>query len=382
MYNFIKCNKPGKSKKISFSILAFIFSFFISFGQTPIIVDHSCTELLSIPTEWIDSAKNNLYIAYGHTSHGSQLCSGMDAIEDYYTNGQYNWSNTGGADELHLFEGDGYGTGYMDHDCGYVGWDDETREYLDLFPDCNVIIWSWCGQVNNVDLTTHYLNPMEQLEVEYPNVKFVYMTGHLEGLGPNGSLYIANQQIRDFCSNNNKILFDFADIEKYSPNADTNFQQYYATDACNYNHPNGGVKNWATDWINNNPSHELTQISQYCTGCAHSENLNCIKKGMASWWLWARLAGWQGQNTSIGKNKINTDLFIYPNPTSNKLIITNIENGQQLNIIDTQGVTKFKKLIKNSNPILVDVDEFPNGVYIVQIIDYKGNSRQSIMIKQ
>ena len=38
----------------------------------------------------------------------------------------------------------------------------------------------------------------------------------------------------------NKILYDFADIEKYSPDADTNFQEYYADDACDYNHPSGG----------------------------------------------------------------------------------------------------------------------------------------------
>jgi len=126
---------------------------------------------------------------------------------------------------LHLFEGDGWtgSSGYLRWDLGHGLWPDETRTYLNDHPECNVIIWSWCDQVDEVDLPSHYFGPMEQLELDYPDVQFVYMTGHLEGLGPGGSVFLANQQIRDYCIANNKILFDFADIEKFSPDADTNY---------------------------------------------------------------------------------------------------------------------------------------------------------------
>jgi len=266
-------------------------------GQQAIIIDHTCIDLDQIPDEYIDSAKANLWIGYGHTSHGSQLPQGMDALETYFNDGTYDWSHEGGSGELHLFEG-GSSSGYLEGDCGTVGWDTETREYLDDHPGCNVIIWSWCGQVNDVDLPSHYFGPMEQLETDYPNVQFVYMTGHLEGLGPGGSLYLANQQIRDYCIANNKILYDFADIEKYSPDADTNFQEYYANDECDYNHPGGGTANWADYWLATNPGHELTQITQSCGYCSHSPKLNCTKKGIASWFLWARLAGWEAISPS------------------------------------------------------------------------------------
>ena len=271
-------------------------------ADNKIIVDHTCRELSEIPTSWVDSAKKNLYIAYGHTSHGSQLTTGMNALESHF-DGLYNWSHSGGPGELHLYEGTGYNDGYMELDCGYEGWDDETREYLDSFPECNVIIWSWCGQVDAVDLQSHYLDPMAQLENEYPNVTFVYMTGHLEGKGPDGSLFRANQKIREYCDTNNKVLYDFVDIEKYSPDADTNYQHYGCDDACNYDpdgeEPYDRTENWAANWIDRNPDHELNQIAQECGSCAHSRQLNCVLKGIAGWWLWTRIAGWEGKDNNI-----------------------------------------------------------------------------------
>ena len=71
-------------------------------GQPAIIIDHTCLDLDQIPDEYIDSAKANLWIGYGHTSHGSQLASGMNALEDYFTDGTYDWSHDGGPGELHL----------------------------------------------------------------------------------------------------------------------------------------------------------------------------------------------------------------------------------------------------------------------------------------
>jgi hypothetical protein len=264
-----------------------------------VTVDHTCTDLHDIPQAWIDTAKHTLHIGYGHTSHGSQITTGMNALEEYFTDGRFDWSHSGGSGQLHLFEGASYSDGWLDHDCGYAGWDTETRDYLDAHPACNVIIWSWCGQVNGVDLQQHYLTPMSQLESEYPEVTFVYMTGHLEGLGPDGSLYTANQTIRDYCSDNGNVLYDFADIEKYDPDGLVDYQQYYADDACTYTPAGGGSANWADEWIQENPSHELTAITGECGGCAHSRALNCVQKGIAAWWLWARIAGWNGATENV-----------------------------------------------------------------------------------
>ncbi|RLC95354.1 MAG: hypothetical protein DRI77_10115, partial [Chloroflexi bacterium] len=109
-------------------------------AQGPIIIDHTCTDITAVPQEWIEKAKQTLHIGYGHTSHGSQLTSGMTGLVSFANNGGlglalpqdiFNWNGGGTDGALDLREGDGYGTGDLDHDCGYYpNWVDETEEYL------------------------------------------------------------------------------------------------------------------------------------------------------------------------------------------------------------------------------------------------------------
>lgn len=361
-------------------ISLFIFPFLL-FSQSAIIIAHNCINLSDIPDQWIIKAKDSLFIGYGHTSHGSQLTSGMNAIEAYYTNGKFDWSHSGGVNELHLFEGSGYGTGYLEMDCGYSGWDIQTRTFLDSFPDCNVIMWSWCGQVNSVNLQTHYLQPMSQLEQDYPDVNFIYMTGHLEGLGPSGSLFNANQEIRDFCNANNKILYDFADIEKFSPDNDTNYQAYFADDGCNYQLPSGGASNWAVNWLNNNPAHELTAISNLCGSCAHSISLNCIKKGIACWFLWARLAGWDGQTTGINRT-LQDQIMLFPNPVGKVLYIQLPVSSKDfsISIFNLNAQKSYDRLFTEfTKSVNIDVSDFPPGIYVMVVKSRQGIVNQSFI---
>jgi len=137
---------------------------------------------------------------------------------------------------------------------------------------------------------------MNQLETDYPGVTFVYMTGHLDGTGVAGNLHVRNNQIRDYCIANNKVLFDFADIESYDPDGN-----YYldrgADDNCNYD---GG--NWAIEWCAAHPGNSLCD---WCD-CAHSQPLNCNLKARAFWWMLARLAGWDGGVVEEGELRKTT----------------------------------------------------------------------------
>jgi hypothetical protein len=255
------------------------------------LVDHSSTNLEAIPESAIDSAKAKLHIAYGHTSHGSQLVTGMTGLVSF-KGSLYAFSNGGAGGTLDLrdmpFSG-AYDLGNPDRSA----WAAATRTYLDAHPEINVVIWSWCGQVSTAteaDITV-YFGLMNALEADYPKVRFVYMTGHLDGSGLDGNLHIRNEQIRAYCVANKKTLYDFADIETYDPDG-TYFGDKIPNDACDYDKNGDGTRdgNWAVEWQNAHPG------EWYSCAAAHSQPLNANQKAYAAWWLWARLAGWRGPN--------------------------------------------------------------------------------------
>jgi len=257
--------------------------------DSAILIDHACTGLDAIPETAIENAKDSLHIAYGHTSHGSQLVTGMTGLIAF--GGElYSFNNGGTGGALDLKDSPFSGASDLGSP-DRTAWAAATRTYLDAHPGINVVIWSWCGQVSSaseedIDL---YLSLMNGLETDYPNVRFVYMTGHLDGSGLGGNLHLRNEQIRAYCAANKKVLYDFADIETYNPDG-IYFGGKIPDDGCYYDGDGNGSRegNWAIEWQDAHPGQWYS-----CTS-AHSQPLNANLKAYAAWWLWARLAGWQG----------------------------------------------------------------------------------------
>jgi len=245
-----------------------------------LIIDHSCTDISKIQPQHIEKSKSEFKIAYGHTSHGSQIISGMNAMAKANPE-LFAFSRNGGRKTLSLFDQTPQGDlGNPDR----TTWAERTRSFLkNEGSDRNLIVWSWCGQVSTAsdkDIKT-YLGLMADLEKEFPKVKFVYMTGHLDGSGKNGNLNQRNEQIRDFCRNNGKILFDFADIESYAPDGKINYMELSAKDSCDYKEGN-----WADEFLRRNPSYKIDLPND----AAHTKPLNGALKGRAFWWMLAKLA--------------------------------------------------------------------------------------------
>lgn len=290
-------------------------------GIDSTIMDHRYTDASLIPDEWIETVKNNLHIAYQHTSHGSQIISGMNALKNYPVFGtRYQWSDDGSAG-LDL---DDYGIpgcpdlsqGDSVNANGDTPWVVATRTLLDNTDNnhINVVIWSWCS-INNHNIT-RYITNMEKLITEYgpggskPRaaahpVQFVFITGHTEATGESGFVALAAEQIRVHCVTNNRWLIDYYDLECYDPDGNY-YGDLNVTDNLNYS---SGAENWAVDYLADHDETILDILTMGdggsytgCPKCAHSDDyeghrestLNCVLKGQAAWHLFARIAGWDG----------------------------------------------------------------------------------------
>jgi len=245
---------------------------------TPLIVNHANTALSSVSSEFIATAKSSFKIAYGHTSHGSQIVTGMGVLEGQDSNYSYSADGSGGS--LYLNES------LLSGDLG-SDWETQTRALLNRpGNDINMVMWAWCGQLSSMSdaEVNGYLQKMDKLEQDFPSVIFVYFTGHLDGSGKSGTLNINNEKIRAFAIAYNKVLFDFADIESYDPAG-----SYYLDQAANDNNDYTGG-NWSQNWCAANSGSALCATNS----CAHSQSLNCNLKARAFWWMMARLAGWGG----------------------------------------------------------------------------------------
>ena len=167
-----------------------------------------------------------------------------------------------------------------------------------------------------------------------------------------GNLHLRNEQIREFCRSNNKVLYDFADIECYNPDG-IYFGDKIPNDNCDYDSDGNGSRdgNWAIEWQN---SHSI-DIDWYQCSSAHSQSLNANQKAYAAWWLWAILAGWDGINNTDSGEILSLKFELsnnYPNPFNPSTNITfSIEENSfvSLDIYNILG-EKVKNLISSYYP--------------------------------
>ena len=272
---------------ISFSLLPFTPWAFAERDE-PLIIDHNCTNILQIPEEWINVVKT-MVLHYTGQSHGRQVPHGFENVE--HTNPEF--------DKTQSEQGIPSGTG-LKITCGqlsqYGSWNsgvgpeeywqgesgkDWTRRTLDYhFSNGDTVhaslhTWCWHMRTWTESQVDDYLASMETLEAEYPDVTFVYMTDTCDSSGDTGyNRWLRNEQIRQYCIDNNKVLFDFGELETWAADG-TEQNMYYHSASGQY------IPYWHNDWRSD---------PFYSDG--HINEAACTMKAKAMWWLLARIAGW------------------------------------------------------------------------------------------
>lgn len=286
----------------------------LSNGQG-IIIDHTCTDLTQVPDTWINQVKSNRKVHYAHTSHGSQITTGLERLEN--TNSLYGVSIGTSSlpnqtNSLCIFDGQ-MGDDYVYPD---MYWETEsgrdmTRDVLDNNSSINVSLWSWCTQLDWCDASyvQSYLYAVAQLQSEYTGVTFIYMTGNAQAWSGSHytpddysgyNRYLRNEQIRQYCRENNKVLFDFADIDAWYDNEQATGT--YDGNTFPHEHPHYNIDE-----------------------AGHTSYENCENKAKAFWWMMARLSGWEGTTSVLSEPSLPTEFRLlqnHPNPFNPKTLIS------------------------------------------------------------
>ncbi len=293
-------------------------------GSTTVIANETIAYkdvLRSIPDQYIDAARNNLHVAYQHTSHGTHVSYGMFGLPDFQDGDEIRFAITNNnpqADKLDFRDNvmasyAASGDDASDLSRNETAFIQATRNYLDD-PDnseINVVMWSWCSIAGH-DVEGNYLPGMQTLFNEYGAggskigsgngqrenaVAFIFMTGHAERNNNVGDGKPRNQAelIIDYCEENNFYCLDYYGIDTHD--MDGNYWEDAGDDGDS---STGG--DYYADWQN---SHSLGEDyyenrsspgGSVTYGAHNSQHITANRKAYAMWYMLARIAGWDGTN--------------------------------------------------------------------------------------
>ena len=214
-----------------------------------IIIDHASVDSFSrIPDPALSAAKR-LRVMLRIASVGGNIYNGLNALSS--RNAKYNHGNW-------QFQS----RGNPGAEAKITDFVNEVAAHYDNF---DVLSMKFCFIDARVSFAD-YRDAMNNLEAEYPSKRFVWWTMPITiGDGASPAREAFNNKVRSYARDNNKILFDIADIESY----DTDGQ------ACTYQGYEALCGNYAAD-------------------IGHLNGFGSQRVAQAFWCLMARIASGDG----------------------------------------------------------------------------------------
>ena len=305
--------EPSAAKQTSRKTIA-------TYDPNTVIADHLVAKesiLRRIPKEAIERAKKKLVVLFNGTSHTSQVTWGMKGLEQYKPGDDvlfkmaFNVENPTSGLEIRAghIAGDDLSNDGVDAN-GHTAYFRHTVKYLDAHRDVNVVVWGWCDSYGH-DVDIYLRNYGELIEMyraggkrgrtKADAVQFVFMSAHANGElgdrpGIKTSPYNITKAIREYCKKHGYFMIDYwnqdthaYDDNRYDPNesGDVNKQHYKYVQT----HQKG------RDWFpcRNPVTGQIEYPAHADSNQKYAQHLTGNIRAYAAWWVWARLAGWDGR---------------------------------------------------------------------------------------
>lgn len=257
---------------------------------SPLIIDHTYPFEQVPDATWEEVRNANPTIHLSNRSDGSAIGFGLGALRDMdavawpYVG---EWTDLPPAGKgLGIWEGMEVES-YVTPDRYWTNQDarDELTRILNSNPRIHYTSWTWCDEddywplgpsQNDNRSLEDYFRIMDSLEQVFPQVTFIYQTAAMRDPGTDGmKIHQAefNDSLRAWAIKNNKVLFDFADLDVWHA-GDKHTTTVNGT-TIPFQHP---------AWLENNGA---------TTGWHHANDSMGIDKGKAWWTMMAMLeTGW------------------------------------------------------------------------------------------
>jgi hypothetical protein len=277
--------------------------------------------LRSIPEEYINLARNNLHVAYQHTSHGTHVSYGLFGLQEFKPGdgilfGITNNDPTPDKLDFRDYAMASYaaaGDDAADLSRNETAFIQATRNYLDdpVNAEINVVMWSWCNIAGH-DVEGNYLTGMQSLISEYSQggskigsgagqrvnaVTFIFMTGHANA-GSNtgeGNPKAQAELITAFCRQHHQYCLDYYSIDTHD------MQGNYWEDTGDDGNSDEYGGNFYVDWQNEHVlgvhyfENKSSPYGSVTFGQHNSQHITANRKAYAMWYILACIAGYNGE---------------------------------------------------------------------------------------